>query len=292
MKNKLLVFVLLFLLATQIAYTEDNTTAIENIEESSTNIFLEYVEGIWSYMQGKNRFGLNFAPNIHIYALPTIADSYSKTSGLDDGIAEMLKDEVMSSVDSTDFDLKIKSKAGSFGMTFYYDFVIYPFMSISLDAGFFYGSLSIDLDMLGFNADGSSSMAMTANVDGRYKIIPYSIGVKFYPMKSAPYGFYIMPQLGGAYVDISTDVVAIENSFQTVDLSYDISGHGVYLGFELGWNVELFKELTADLPIDVSLDIGILDFKYYIKPWLTGNDNALLNLAGSFLPRLGFSVVF
>lgn len=301
MKNRLLIFVLMFLLSIQVVYSQSSYSVANDVIAVSPQ---DKTIDVLSYMKGRSRFGLNFAPNIHIYALPAMVEAYAKSSGLEKELAQALREDIGTGVDELDIDIKARSKAGSFGMTFYYDFNVLPWMSISIDAGFMIGSIyaGIDMTMIGDGvSDGTTAaekeeVLLTGYIAGDYTIVPYSIGAKFFPMKSAPWGFYVMPKIGGTYVQFTSVLQAVQDGANIYNADYDMTGHGMFLGVELGWHLQLFGELTKDLPIDVSLDIGIFDFRYYLKSWTgsldVGSYQPLLNLWGAFVPTLGFSVVF
>ncbi len=165
------------------------------------------------------------------------------------------------------------------------------------------------------------------NVGISYKFVEHSLGLKFFPKKRAPWGFYIMPKVGISYINISAyvdvdgndalyDVIAQQSDLTKDDFPYKYSildGWGAYAGLEMGWQVQLAPKLTESWPVELGLDIALFDLRYYFK-WGSSRANEsvyyldevqdmitsmvptdfnfLANLRGSFFPKIAFSVRF
>lgn len=397
---------------------------------------------------GRNKIGIDLTPNIFIYGLPFAADMTAKYLGYSDTITEMLSGALSNdmlpegSVDDVVFS--IKSRLGSFGMAFNYDFVITSWLALALDVRFVIGTTSTGVDVEGamkqtikgrvegmyekeleglgvgslselsteqwkelvadydyvydfgltteqaaglksegvgdassynsydefFDAvyatdtyknsikdsltgSGSSTVSTTTitdsgdsdsgdmmsdildaafagdlddldiSLDLKYKFVESSLGLKFFPAKKAPYGFYLMPKIGFTYVDVNIDVSAPDSLKSTIaeqvegflgdDLPIGGSAWGVYTALEMGWQIQIGKNITKDWPVDFGIDVVLLDIGYYAIPWATGAlanemvQNYLdsfgvsgylddyrwaTNLRLAFLPKIAFTVRF
>ncbi len=154
-----------------------------------------------------------------------------------------------------------------------------------------------------------------------YAFVDHSLGLKFFPGKRAPWGFYVMPKIGISYINISAycdldvddalfDVLAESGAdFNKNDFPLNetlIEGWGAYAGLELGWQIQLAPTLTKDWPVEIGLDIALFDFGYYfywsdslaqlaIKDMIPSEFEDFswaLNLRGTFLPRFAVSIRF
>ncbi len=157
------------------------------------------------------------------------------------------------------------------------------------------------------------------SLDLSYTLFEASLGAKFFPKKKAPYGFYLMPKIGFTYahvgVNYSTDTDIMKDYVndmlveQGLDLPLEGSAWGLYTSLEMGWQVQLGKNLTKDWPVHFGLDIVLLDVGYYVIPWATGilahemvsnmiGDDLLsnygwaANIRFAFMPKLAFTISF
>ncbi len=324
MKNKFSIFVCMFSMFASGLYAQTNLSRFEDgatntyAKESSFNAFLEY-------MKGKSRISFNFVPNIPIYGVPFILDIGISQIDLVGEANYEIGDPVEFITDLynydgslgeipdngdiiTQIDTHFKAKDGSFGMSFSYDFTPLAFMGVSVDVGFSLGGLkgSVDLHLEeGYSLwfQGVTLVPVRLSLD--YRVVSYSLGLKFYPNKNAPYGFYLMPKLGATFINI--DILGDENVFEFLD-DYDfpsgLTSTGVYASVELGWHIHLLPNLTKELPIEIGLDIALCDIGYYFVPWtgelastsvveqMCSDYPWLLNIRAMILPKIGVSIRF
>lgn len=231
-------------------------------EEKAANAFL-------TYMKGRSVIGFNFAPTIY--------------SGIGNSIFRNIGSAVIKSIAeynngvSSSNTPNVKPKTAGYGMSFNYDFSVLSFMVISVEAGFVFGDFLFD------------------NYRVRYDVIPWSVGVKFFTGNKAPYGFFLFPKIGG------TDIKVSGNLLPKIGLG-DMKSHGIYASLELGWRIQLFPKTGANWPLQVAIDISLLDVGYYFLAWANINEQSLNNQLKSFskfsnmkllfLPRIGFSLRF
>ncbi len=172
MKGKLFVLLFTLSLATSMLYAQEGDVVVVeeyivaddvlfdidfNDEPKTGNAFL-------SYMQGRNKIGVDFTPNIWIYGLPFAADLVYNNSA--EWFGFDMHGEMNSIVSGTlsgfemdgmsldgalkDITLGFKARPGGFGMKFNYDFVVTPWLAIAFDVGFAFGGFDINV-ATGFN---------------------------------------------------------------------------------------------------------------------------------------------
>lgn len=242
-----------------------------NLFGQNTNTREEKTENkAWDYMKGRSLFGLNFGPTLWMGIFDRLAGS--DVFPLEDML-------IKGDADLTGKD--IKKKHWAFGLGFSYDFAPLDFMSVGLDIGFAVGQLSV--------ADNKVSLYT----------IPWSLNVKFFVFKKAPFGFFLSPRIGGTAVSMKSygpNIAA--NGFNGF-----YSKGGFYLSFELGWRIQLFPKRGADWPVQVGIDISLFDIGYYVAPWTSAMTSTQefaslkqfeksLNMRLLLLPRLGITLRF
>ncbi|WP_297205972.1 hypothetical protein [uncultured Brachyspira sp.] len=235
----------------------------QNIGEPTGNKFLDY-------MHGRSLFGINFGPTLY-------AGLFDIGIGLaEPTIQKTINDMTQGQADNY-IDTKLKHYA--FGLGFSYDFAPLNFMTVGLDIGFSVGQIKMD------------------KYDIAFSTIPWSLNVKFFFGKNAPFGFFLSPRIGGTALSISGSALR-EASIA------DIYSHGgFYLSLELGWRIQLFPKTGADWPVQVGLDISLFDIGYYVAPWSSSIFNipefaqfkqyqTYANIRALFLPRIGITLRF
>lgn len=247
-----------------------------NLFGQNTNTREEKTENkAWDYMKGRSLFGLNFGPTLWMGIFDRLAGS---------DVFPLENMLIKGDADLTGKD--IKKKHWAFGLGFSYDFAPLDFMSVGLDIGFAVGQLSV--------ADNKVSLYT----------IPWSLNVKFFVFKKAPFGFFLSPRFGGtAFKASGSGVEVLANG--TAELR---SHGGFYLSLELGWRIQLFPKRSANWPVQVGIDISLFDIGYYVAPW--GNPlskisyfeteedlkklkiHTLRNIRMLALPRLGITIRF
>lgn len=228
----------------------------------------------WAYMKGRSLFGLNFGPTLYAGVFDSIIGS--TIIPLDDMLTE-------GGADITGKDMKRKHWA--FGLGFSYDFAPLDFMSVGLDIGFAVGEFEVALNKV------------------KYSTIPWSLNVKFFFYKKAPFGFFLSPRLGGT-------AFSVTGSWADAEVSQKVGGEtrfrshgGFYMSLELGWRIQLFPKRGADWPVQVGIDVSLFDIGYYVAPWSSTifNNNLfsemnsykkLFNIRALILPRFGITLRF
>ncbi|MEI0495456.1 hypothetical protein R4J09_08580 [Brachyspira intermedia] len=145
-------------------------------------------------------------------------------------------------------------------------------------------------------------------------IMPITFGVKFYGKKRQFYNHFRLA-IDAFFYDIQT-----EHGVTAVRSSQTVADAAVYISYEIGWNIELFP--TKEWRVKPTIDIGLLEIGYYIRPWddnmasaVYGNLTSLvtagilgsnisniatlpdwakilLNFRIGLFPRIGFSIRF
>ncbi len=314
--NKLLVSILMLFVFTQALYSQDNIAVSENVgidvfatdiatTEKTPNAFISAMQNVWGYMEGRSKVGVNVAQSVVMNSLVLIGDGVVQR----DSVASSIIGVLGGDPDLVVADFNLKTKGATWGLSLYYDFTIFDYMVVSIEAGF--STANVSLEQVEYNtySDGSTDKTLS-DYNLSYRALPYSFGVKFFPWKKAPYGFYVMPKIGGTYIEMvgRVDISADSNDDELGMLIAYTSGSGVYMSVELGWNIELFPNKGKDWPVHMGIDIGFIDLGYYVVPWATGTINNLdnagfisesiskylwaSNIRALVLPKIGFSIRF
>lgn len=233
----------------------------QNIGEKTGNAF-------WDYMYGRSLFGINFGPTLY--------------AGIFDNLVQFVSVDKMVTQgggDTTGTDLSLKHYA--FGLGFSYDFAPLDFMTVGLDIGFSVGELKSGENRISFST------------------VPWSLNVKFFFWKNAPFGFFLSPRIGGTALRVNgygQNIVA--NGITSL-----YSHGGLYLSLELGWRIQLFPKMGANWPVQVGLDISLFDLGYYVAPWASPiftvpqfasitQYKTYANIRALILPRIGITLRF
>ncbi|MEI0525367.1 hypothetical protein R4K54_05505 [Brachyspira murdochii] len=235
----------------------------QNIGEPTGNAFLDY-------MHGRSLFGINFGHTLYAWL-------FDIGVGIMEPTVQSMIDNMTGGMANNYIDTKLKHYA--FGLGFSYDFAPLDFMTVGLDVGFSVGELKIDKYKIGFST------------------VPWSLNVKFFFGRNAPFGFFISPRIGGTALSISG------NALTEAGLSDIYSHGGFYLSFELGWRIQLFPKTGANWPVQVGLDISLFDIGYYAAPWASPlfeiqyleqfkQYGVFANIRALFLPRIGITLRF
>ena len=235
----------------------------QNIGEPTGNAFLDY-------MHGRSLFGINFGPTL-----------YAGLFDIGIGIMEpMFQDFVKDlSGGNIGFYVHTKLKHYAFGLGFSYDFAPVDFMTVGLDIGFSVGEVKMDKYNVSFST------------------VPWSLNVKFFFWRNAPFGFFLSPRFGGTALSISGSALK-EGGIS------DIYSHGgFYMSLELGWRIQLFPKTGANWPVQVGIDISLFDIGYYVAPWTSPlfavshlnsfkQYESFANIRALLLPRIGITLRF
>lgn len=255
----------IFLISITIVLASSNNIFAQNIGEKTGN-------AAWDYMHGRSLFGINFGPTLWAGIIDRIAGSDLFPLG------DMLTWE---GADLT--GINVKKKHYVFGLGFSYDFAPLNFMSIGLDIGFSVGQMQV--------ADYKIS----------FYTVPWSLNVKFFVYKKAPFGFFLSPRFGGtAFKAYGSGIEILANGVTELH-----SHGGFYLSLELGWRIQLFPKRGANWPVQAGIDISLFDIGYYVAPWgnplskITQfesiekfNIHTIRNIRMLLLPRLGITLRF
>lgn len=235
----------------------------QNIGEPTGNKFLDY-------MHGRSLFGINFGPTLYAGLLDIGIGMMEPT------VSQLINDFTGGQADQY-IDTKLKHYA--FGLGFSYDFAPVNFMTVGLDIGFAVGEVKMDKYSVSFNT------------------VPWSLNVKFFFWKNAPFGFFLSPRIGGTALSISGNALR-EAGYN------DIYSHGgLYLSVELGWRIQLFPKTGADWPVQVGIDISLFDIGYYVAPWSSSifeipelaqfkQYSVYANIRALLFPRIGITLRF
>lgn len=260
----------LFIISITLIFVCANNIFAQNIEEKKEEEKKE--NKAWDSVKGRSLFGINFAPTLYAGIFNLMVDTV-KLSG------ETMVDTVKLSGET--FGTTVNLKNYAFGLGFSYDFAPLNFMSVGLDIGFSIGEIKSGEDRLSFYT------------------VPWSLNVKFFIFKKAPFGFFLSPRIGGTAVSMKSygpNIAA--NGFNGF-----YSQGGFYLSFELGWRIQLFPKRGADWPVQVGIDISLFDIGYYVAPWTSAMTSTQefaslkqfeksLNMRLLLLPRLGITLRF
>lgn len=233
----------------------------QNIGEKTGNAF-------WDYMHGRSLFGINFGPTLY--------------AGIFDNLVQFVSVDKMVTQgggDTTGTDLSLKHYA--FGLGFSYDFAPLDFMTVGLDIGFSVGELKSGENRISFST------------------VPWSLNVKFFFWKNAPFGFFLSPRIGGTALRVNgygQNIVA--NGITSL-----YSHGGFYLSLELGWRIQLFPKTGANWPVQVGIDVSLFDLGYYVAPWASPifdvpqfsgflGYKVFSNIRALILPRIGITLRF
>ncbi len=246
-----------------------------------------------------------------------------------------LTDMGITGVDLGNYDLDDYATFGDFFDALYDD--IYDQLDDDFFDSFFGSSgesaistISGDSSSSGIDIKSLLEEDIELNLGLDYRFVEHSIGLKLFPGKKAPWGFYVMPKLGISFLDITlvassndavTDLVnsQISSVLGDIDLPFVgslspelpfsqtlVSGWGAYAALELGWQIQIAPKATADWPVQFGIDLVLFDIGYYFHWSDTTIQSAIqsfvpsdfsqflwaLNLRGSFFPKLAFSVRF
>lgn len=205
------------------------------------------------------------------------------------------------------------------------EYSLFVHNQISLSAGIglygseysFYVSKDKVLELLqsvgGSGSDIGSFIVGDSKFNTSVIIMPVTFGVKFYGKKRQFYNHFRLA-IDAFFYDIQT-----ENGVTGVKTSQTVSDAAVYISYEIGWNIELFP--TREWRVKPTIDIGLLEIGYYVRPWADNMANALygnlmafavggflgelsnfstlpdwakilLNFRIGLFPRIGFSIRF
>ncbi|PTY41301.1 hypothetical protein [Brachyspira hampsonii] len=167
-------------------------------------------------------------------------------------------------------------------------------------------------DIKGLDFDLSSIVVSDTKFNASFIIMPVTFGVKFYGKKRQFYNHFRLA-IDAFFYDIQT-----ENGITGVRTRQSVADAAVYISYEIGWNIELFP--TREWRVKPTIDIGLLEIGYYVRPWgenmanaLAGNllyffaggisgdlnvsnmadsSKMLLNFRIALFPRIGFSIRF
>lgn len=252
------------ILSAMLIFTLSTTSLFsQNIGEPTGNAFLYY-------MHGRSLFGINFGPTL-----------YAGLLDIGIGIMEPTFQNVINDFTGGNagayVDTKLKHYA--FGLGFSYDFAPVDFMTVGLDIGFAVGEIKMDRYNVSFST------------------VPWSLNVKFFFWRNAPFGFFLSPRFGGTALSISGSALK-EGGIS------DIYSHGgFYMSLELGWRIQLFPKTGANWPVQVGIDISLFDIGYYVAPWTSSlfeishlasfkQYEPFANIRALLLPRIGITLRF
>ena len=228
----------------------------------------------WAYMKGRSLFGINFGPTLYAGVFDRVI-----------GSTLIPLDDMLTSGGANLTEKDMNRKHWAFGLGFSYDFAPLNFMSVGLDIGFAVGEIQI------------------AGSKVNYSTIPWSLNVKFFFFKKAPFGFFLSPKFGGTAIRVNASWADTEVSQKVSGETRFRSDGGFYMSLELGWRIQLFPKRGANWPVQVGIDISLFDIGYYVAPWSPTifNNNSFtelsgyqkfLNIRALILPRLGITLRF
>ena len=117
------------------------------------------------------------------------------------------------------------------------------------------------LEELG-HGDYSSVIASDTKFRSSFIFMPATFGVRFYGKKRQ---FYNAFRFG---IDAFFYTIETENGLTGIKTTQSVSDASLYISYEIGWNIELFP--TREWRVKPTIDIGLLEIGYYVRPW-TGN---------------------
>ena len=252
------------ILSAMLIFTLSTTSLFsQNIGEPTGNAFLDY-------MHGRSLFGINFGPTLY-------AGLFDIGVGIMEPTFQNLINNFAGANVGDYIDTKLKHYA--FGLGFSYDFAPVDFMTVGLDIVFSVGEIKMDRYNVSFST------------------VPWSLNVKFFFWRNAPFGFFLSPRFGGTALSISGSALK-EGGIS------DIYSHGgFYMSLELGWRIQLFPETGANWPVQVGIDISLFDIGYYVAPWTSSlfeishlasfkQYEPFANIRALLLPRIGITLRF
>ena len=263
MKRHFYLAAILILFASVNLFGQDTNTQEEKKENKA-----------WAYMKGRSLFGLNFGPTLYAGVFDRVI-----------GSTLIPLDDMLTSGGANLAEKDMNRKHWAFGLGFSYDFAPLNFMSVGLDIGFAVGEIQI------------------AGSKVNYSTIPWSLNVKFFFFKKAPFGFFLSPKFGGTAIRVNASWADTEVSQKVSGETRFRSDGGFYMSLELGWRIQLFPKRGANWPVQVGIDISLFDIGYYVAPWgpTIFNNNSFTELNGYqkffniralILPRLGITIRF
>ncbi|WP_157150742.1 hypothetical protein [Brachyspira sp. SAP_772] len=237
----------------------------QNIGEKTGNAF-------WDYMHGRSLFGINFGPTLYAGIFDNVNTSLVYTFDIYKIFTSGGGDTAVGNFNSSHY---------AFGLGFSYDFAPLNYMTVGLDIGFSVGELKSGVDRITFST------------------IPWSLNVKFFFWKNAPFGFFLSPRIGGTALRVNGYGPNIEATGITSLYSHG----GFYLSLELGWRIQLFPKTGANWPVQVGIDISLFDWGYYVAPWTSpifeipqfsslSVLKVFANIRALILPRIGITLRF
>ena len=161
--------------------------------------------------------------------------------------------------------------------------------------------------------DLASFVVEDTKFNASFVFMPIMFGVKFYGPKRQFYNHFRVA-IDAFFYDIKT-----RSGITGIETIQTIEDAAVYISYEIGWNIELFP--TKEWRVKPTIDIGLLEIGYYVRPWgetmvnaVSGNLLALvlggiggdigglpsfpdwakilLNFRIGLFPRIGFSIRF
>lgn len=243
-----------------------NNVFAQNIGEKTGN-------KAWDYMHGRSLIGINFGPTLWAGLFDIGVGMVGKPI---ERIETIIRDTIQN-ISGVNVGSGLGSfKHFAFGLGFSYDFVPLNFMTVGLDIGFAVGNIRMGDNKISFST------------------IPWSLNVKFFIFKKAPFGFFLSPRFGGTALSIS---VSGYNKLH--------SHGGFYMSLELGWRIQLFPKRGANWKVQAGIDISLFDIGYYVAPWTPsilqtlnieslnlGSYYKLINIRALLFPRLGITIRF
>lgn len=226
----------------------------------------------WDYMHGRSLIGINFGPTLWAGLFDIAIGMVGQST-----VGDMLNNTGLGGF-----------KHFAFGLGFSYDFAPLNFMTVGFDIGFAVGNIRLGDNKISFST------------------VPWSLNVKFFFWKKAPFGFFLSPRFGGTAMSLSSG-----SGPELVAQGYNdmkISSHGgFYMSLELGWRIQLFPKRGANWPVQAGIDISLFDIGYYVAPWTSSilNNKIFGNIGDSIksyekfanirallFPRLGITIRF
>ena len=125
------------------------------------------------------------------------------------------------------------------------------------------------------NPDYANIVVTDSSMNASFIIMPINFGIKFYGKKRQFYNLFRLG-LDAFFYTVSTENGVIgTRSYQTIQ---DLT---VYVSYEIGWNIELFP--NREWRVKPTIDIGLLEIGYYIRPWSANVYNAFTGGIGALL---------
>ncbi len=264
----------IFLISVALILICANNVFAQNIGEKTGN-------AAWDYMHGRSLIGINFGPTLWAGLFDIGVGMVGKPI---ERIETIIRDTIQNVSGVNVGSVLGNFKHFAFGLGFSYDFAPLNFMSIGLDIGFAVGNIRM----------------------GEYKIsfstVPWSLNVKFFFWKKAPFGFFLSPRFGGTALSVS----ASGQNIESIGYNKLYSHGGFYMSIELGWRIQLFPKRGTNWSVQAGIDISLFDIGYYVAPWTSsilktlnmesldflGSYDKLVNIRALLFPRLGITIRF